>query len=378
MLSCLCLENFKSAKNLRIDMAPLTVLAGLNGSGKSTVLQSLALLKQSIDEGGSELRLHLRGALVQLGRGEDVHFENAENDDIAFSLTTTAGQVRIIARADAKADTLTVSSEVTNVKVILGELYRHFQYIEADRLPPATQFEQANTLHREAGWLGCRGEFTADFLSRCGNLKVSPRRLYPRDALGVSEAMYRSVAPTDELIDQTAGWLQQLSPGVRVQPSAMDFADAVALRFDYPGVHVESGTRLYRATNVGFGLTYSLPIVVACLAAPAGALLLLENPEAHLHPQGQAAFGTLIARCAADNVQIVVETHSDHVLNGIRLAVKRKEIDADSVALKYFIRDIETGESKLESPRILPDGQLTDWPPGFLDQWDRSLDALLD
>jgi predicted ATPase len=378
MLKQLGIENFKSAKKLLLDLAPLTVLAGLNGSGKSTVLQALALLKQSADEGGAEFRLHLRGTILELGRGEDVHFENADEEHIAFSLVTDAGSARIAARVEKSADTLRVTTEGSDILAVLKNVFRHFQYIEADRLPPATQFGQASTVQREAGWLGCRGEFTADFLARCGDSKVSPQRRYPHDALGVSEELYKSVAPTDELLDQTAGWLQQISPGVRIRPSSLDFADSVALRFDYSGVRIESGTRLYRATNVGFGLTYSLPIVVACLAAPAGALLLLENPEAHLHPQGQAAFGSLLARCAADDVQVIVETHSDHVLNGIRLAVKQNLIKADDVVLKYFSRDVETGESKLQSPKLLPDGQLSDWPIGFMDQWDRSLDALLD
>jgi len=129
---------------------------------------------------------------------------------------------------------------------------------------------------------------------------------------------------------------------------------------------------------VGFGLTYSLPILVACLSAPVGALLLIENPEAHLHPQGQTKLGELLAICASDGVQVIVETHSDHVLNGIRLAVKKDLLAAADVQLCYFTRDVKTGDCYIESPSVLPDGQLTNWPKGFFDQWEKSLDALLD
>ena len=89
------------------------------------------------------------------------------------------------------------------------------------------------------------------------------------------------------------------------------------LRFKTPGIRSE----WTRAPNAGFGISYALPIVVAALRAAAGGLLLVENPEAHLHPAGQSRIGGFLARVAADGVQVFVETHSDHVLNGIRVAV---------------------------------------------------------
>jgi predicted ATPase len=378
MLNSLRLHNFKSAKDLPIRMELLTVLAGLNGSGKSTALQAIALLKQSLGVHDSNLRLHLRGSLVQMGRCEDVFFENAVDDEIKFEIGTSQGSIRLVCQRQLGVDTLPL--EITGELSLeqLSHNLTHFQYIQADRLVPATQYEYASTPDQEAGWLGCRGEFTVDFLAKHATDKVSEFRAFPHDALGVSEALYKQVAPTDGLIDQTAGWLQQLSPGVLVRTVELESADAVSLRFEYTGVNLDSGGKSRRPSNVGFGLTYSLPVVVACLAAPKGALLLLENPEAHLHPQGQAALGELLARCAADGVQIIVETHSDHVLNGIRLAVKRKLIAESKVVLQYFKRDVESGESSIQTPQILPDGQLMEWPEGFFDQWDRSLDALLE
>jgi predicted ATPase len=190
--------------------------------------------------------------------------------------------------------------------------------------------------------------------------------------------MLKQVAPTESLLDQTAGWLQHLSPGVRPRAVAVELADATSLRFSYTGTSFGSNRRDHRPSNVGFGLTYCLPIIVACLAAPEGALLLLENPEAHLHPRGQSALGLLLARCAADGVQIIVETHSDHVLNGIRVAAKRGEIANDAVAVHFFSRDIETGESSITSPILHANGRFSDWPDGFFDEWTKALDELLD
>ncbi|MCA9209850.1 MAG: DUF3696 domain-containing protein, partial [Planctomycetales bacterium] len=115
----------------------------------------------------------------------------------------------------------------------------------------------------------------------------------------------------------------------------------------------------------------------ACLAAQPDTLLLVENPKAQLHPRGQSTIGRLLALTAASGVQVVIETHSDHVLNGIRLAVKDGLLRPDATRLHFFSRKM--GEaSEYETPVVGPDGRLSYWPAGFFDQWERSLDRLLD
>lgn len=377
MLSYLQLKNFKSAKDLRVALRPLTVLAGLNGSGKSSVLQALALVKQTLDQGDAPSTLPLRGTLVRLGRSQDVHFEGADTSELALAIRSSAGLVRFTCKAQDEADTLALGIEGDSAS-LKGELNRWFQFIQADRMTPAAQYDQASTPDQQRGWLGCGGEFTVDYLHRNEQKRVSDRRHCPGDVFGLDPSLLKLIAPTGRLADQTAAWLQMLSPGVRLRAIPVDLADVTSLRFQYTSTEIASGGREHRPSNVGFGLTYSLPIIVACLAADRGGLLLLENPEAHLHPRGQAALGRLLAMCCADGVQVIVETHSDHLLNGVRVAVKQHAIDAESVALHYFSRDVRSGESRIESPRVLPDGQLDCWPEGFFDQWDKSLDALLE
>lgn len=377
MLTKLKLSNFKSARRVDLYLGRLTVLAGLNGSGKSSVLQSLALLRQSFLRDPALSRLFLRGNLVNLGRAEDIHFEGATEDLVQIGLEDELANAEFSAIVESDQDSLRLKVIPEQDLQLLRRNLESFQFIQADRITPSSLYLQADTEDRELSWLGVRGEFVVDFLSRHGDDLVPPRRHFSRYAIGVSEALYNAVAPTAAMNDQLSGWLQCLSPGVKLSSSRIDIADVVTLAFSYTGVGLDSASRRHRPANVGFGLTYCLPVVVACLSAPSGALLLLENPEAHLHPQGQAALGRLLAQCAADGVQIVVETHSDHVLNGIRVAVKNKLVEADNVALHYFTRNPETGETTIDSPQLLPDGQLMDWPLGFFDQWDRSLDELL-
>ncbi|WP_176153493.1 AAA family ATPase [Burkholderia vietnamiensis] len=377
MLDIIELHNFKSARNLSVRVAPLTVLTGLNGSGKSTVLQALALLKQSLVPDSPAQRLMLRGALVKLGRSEDVRFENATDDEISFAIQTPNGKTRLSAPTISGVDTLQLGCE-GDIEDVISQLHNGFQFIQADRITPAVQYKQASTAERVSGWLGCGGEYTVDFLERNQDTKVSPGRLFPKDHPTLSSELLNQVAPTESLLDQTAGWLQHLSPGVRPRAVPVELADAASLQFSYTGTSMDSESRSHRPSNVGFGLTYCLPIIVACLSAPAGALLLLENPEAHLHPRGQSALGQLLACCAMDGVQIIVETHSDHVINGIRLAAKRKLISNSSVAVHFFSRDVESGESTITSPILHENGRFSEWPDGFFDEWSKALDELLD
>ena len=175
--------------------------------------------------------------------------------------------------------------------------------------------------------------------------------------------------------DQVEAWIGEISPGVRIKLETDLEMDLVSLRYQF---RLQDGlSNAYRATNVGFGLTYTLPIVVAALAASPDSLLLIENPEAHLHPQGQSRIGDLLARVASCGVQVVIETHSDHVLNGIRLAVHAGNLRPDEMMLYFFRLDEQDGHSEVISPRIDSDGRIEPWPTGFFDQAEKDLLELL-
>ena len=376
MINRIHLENFKACKDIDVRLAPLTLLAGTNSSGKSTLLQAIAILRQSHTQDGLLTGLRLTGELVQLGQYRDVLSEEAEGDEISINVIENDVDYVWISRGELDYNELPFDQSPSNVPSFVTS--PHFQFLQANRMVPQTLYPQASHQARATGFLGPHGEYTVGFLTTAQKSTVSTNRMAPSTVSGVSPEVFEKIAPTDGLLDQTAGWLQQLSPGVRLDTIALKATDEVLLQFRYMGRLREVGSDSYRPTNVGFGLTYSLPIVVACLAAPRGALLLLENPEAHLHPRGQAALGELISRCANDGVQVVVETHSDHLLNGVRLAAKKDLIKNSDVALHFFQRAIETGEAFVQSPTLFDNGRLSNWPEGFFDQWDKDVDALLD
>ena len=127
---------------------------------------------------------------------------------------------------------------------------------------------------------------------------------------------------------------------------------------------------------VGFGLSYALPIIVGALALSGGGVLLAENPEAHLHPFSQSRMGAFLALMAATNRQIFVETHSDHVVNGIRLAVRHKLVSPESVRIYFFRNSLAAEQSEISEITVDDGGGVASWPPGFFDQIEQDLSKL--
>lgn len=132
----------------------------------------------------------------------------------------------------------------------------------------------------------------------------------------------------------------------------------------------------YKPANIGFGYTYILPIVISGLLAAPGELLIVENPEAHLHPRAQSKLTRFLAQVAQCGVQVIIESHSEHILNALRICVKNNDfsiVDKD-VSVLYF-QDSE--DQPVVRIPINPDGSVDDWPEDFFDQAEKDLQQLI-
>jgi predicted ATPase len=380
----LTITNFKAFAAADIPLGPYTLLSGLNSSGKSTVLQALALLRQAynqdmLHEPDDSAGFPLNGDLVQLGTGRDVLHEDyvaeqGREPEIGFRLSADGGSPgEWRARYGREDDLLLLTAPTPNYAVDSTRMQKDrlgaftvfndgFQYLRADRINPAVTYPRSHEMSARRGFLGAHGEFTVDYLSQHQDDIIRYDALHHPDA-------------SPRLLEQVEAWMSEICPGVRIQATVIELTDLMRLGFQFTRAgQVVSASR--RPTNVGFGLGYALPIVVACLTAKPGALLLLENPEAHVHPQGQSAMARLTCAAAETGAQVIVETHSDHILNGVRLVVKRGQIPADDVILHYF--DRQDDGVHIVSPVMGSDGMLSQWPSGFFDEWDRSIDQLLE
>ena len=385
MLQKIKLTNFKCFDSLELMCAPVTLLCGLNGMGKSSVLQALLVLRQSgvsgeLDRG----HLVLSGELASLGTGQDVLFEGAESDVVAFELYDSAASEPCYLAFDysrgadqLSADLVAVSDSLVSPQIRggvsqgippMGGQWRgipplggHMVYLNAERLGPRKFYDRSEVFARH-GNLGSRGEYAWNHLyARQSEIMASADPRCPELSTG------------RRMLDVVDHWLQEITPGAHVGLSAVQNADSViaGFSFDRPG---DVASRRYRTTNVGFGLSYTLPVLMALLAPP-GSLCLIENPEAHLHPRGQTRLAELAVRASLAGVQVIAETHSDHFIDGVRIAVRDGLIKPDDVAIHYFER--ARGKTVVSSPQVDADGRLSSWPVGFFDQHEENLARLL-
>lgn len=371
MLKSLKLWNFKCFADLNLEFAPLTLLCGLNGMGKSSVLQALLVLRQSYEL--RELRkgrLVLGGQLVDIGAGRDALFEGAESDSMEFELRRSdiAEPCALAYDYDRTSDRLDMQkSDASPERFGVPESWQELppfggtvSYVNAERVGPRKTYAHSETLARR-GELGEGGEYAVNYLSaHTGDIFVEgDPRFEGCDSRRLAAGIER--------------WLGEVGPGAHLGLETIPEADAIiaGFSFDREG---DVETRRYRATNVGFGLSYVLSVLVA-LFGPRGSLCLIENPEAHLHPRGQTKLAELAVRATLAGVQVVAETHSDHFMDGVRIAVRDGLIEPAGAAFHYFAR--KGGEAIVTSPEIDRDGRLSEWPAGFFDQHEENLARLL-
>ena len=365
MIQELYLRNYKCFVDQRICFKALTLLSGPNNTGKSSVIQALLLLRQSYQQDllpGKGLALN--GDLINVGTAADALFEKTTENVITFQLRLKNGHEQAWRFPyDQETDVLSLDNSNTNdTEVYHSSLFgKGFHYLTAKRLGPRRFFHMSDFLVRHQRQLGPAGEYTAHFLYVHGDeIKVHPDLAHP-DAASL------------DLKNQVEAWLGEISPGIRISVVPNIGTDTVSLYYAFVDKEI---SRFYQATNVGFGITYTLPILVAVLSSQPGALILIENPEAHLHPKGQSQMGKLLALAAHCGVQIVLETHSDHVLNGIRVAVHDGKLAPEDVQIHFFQRQND-GQAQILSPRIDRNGRIDQWPDGFFDEWDKSLESLI-
>lgn len=360
MINSLTIRNFKCFEELFLEMSNLNVFAGINSMGKSTIIQALLLLRQSYEMGSINKGLHLNGNITKVGTGYDLLYRNSEKDEIEIHLQYREDNYfwKCEYNKDSDFQKLKETNIVDKMSCDLNIFQPTFTYVTAERIGPQRFYEKSYHEVVDKNQLGYRGELFADYIAERGL----------KDKIENINVIHRDVK-SQFLLNQTQAWLSEISPGIEVNPKKYTEVGLVG---------VEYGKDSFSPLNVGFGLSYVAPIIVSLLKAKQGDLIILENPEAHLHPKGQRKMGELIAKACTGGVQVILETHSDHLLNGIRLAVKQQVIDRNLIRLNYFYQTIENNKlvhAKC-SPAILDDGSLSDWPDGFFDEWEKAIDEL--
>ncbi|ELJ8516202.1 DUF3696 domain-containing protein [Vibrio cholerae] len=349
MIKEISIKGYKSFLDEKLILKNLTILTGLNGSGKSSFIQSVRMVFESNKE---------QPFLEGLGDYSELKSVHAGPSPI-ISITAK----------NERNETNSIELNATNFSVE-REFGHIIEYISAERLGPKTSLPIK--LNRSIS-VGEQGEFCADFYNKFKSSLVCKNLRHPEQV-------------SNTLENQLAEWMRGISPNLKFKFSVDSAHDLSTIEIDYR-----------RATNTGFGISYSLPIVLSSLVLSSencfdfehphaevwyedlkskGAILIVENPEAHIHPSGQTQLGILLALLSASGVQVIMETHSDHVIDGVRIAVKEcGNLNAEDVIIKYFVKN-SSEPSKCHDIYVMPNGSLSHWPEGFFDQIQANLRRL--
>lgn len=369
MIKSIGLENFKVLRKAEIECSNLTIFTGVNGMGKSSVIQSLLLLRQShLNSMIKEKGLSLKGEILDIGIGKDVLFQYAEREEINLSITDDFfGKYAWRFGYETDSDLLPFSESHEHPRADLEEISlfnNQFQYLQAEHWIPTKTFNRSDFEVVQKRSLGYRGEYAPHYLAVHGSEEIE-------------STMFHVDSTSNILLHQTQAWLGEISPGTKINAQDIPNLDAIKLTYQF---ETDFGyTEEFKHFNVGFGITYSLPVIVALLSANKEDLVIIENPESHLHPRGQAAMGRLISLASQRGVQVIVETHSDHILNACRVAVKKEELHKDNFNIYYFERNEEKEyhSSKIAEILIDKNGELSSYPKGFMDEWGIQLNHLI-
>ncbi len=384
MLTQVKLKNFKCFGSLSLPLSPLTLLTGFNAAGKSTTLQSLLLLAQSLRSGNRSAELALNGPLACLGTPGEVL--NSGRGDVVFSVGDDKVDIEWALQAEDRIKGISMRIRRLGIKSVKGtkeyegfellemllppgvntdalqlvERLRETIFLSALRMGPANVFpfpEEPSPIYAD---VGVQGEFAPWWFHRFIDEEIDASRLNPSDQAKTLRRQFNA-------------WASELFPGA--QGNALIIEKTNLMRLE---LRIGDIGDWRRPSNIGYGLTYAFPVIVAGLLAKPRQILIIDSPEAHLHPLGQSQMGRFLAQSAAAGVQVIVETHSDHVLNGVRLAVRDQKIDPEKVAVHFFNCPAAEplGSAQVVSPLIDLQGNFSEWPEGFFDQSEKDLARL--
>jgi predicted ATPase len=356
MITNLTIKGFKRFANRNFRIKPLTVLTGINGAGKTTLIQSLLLARTSSVKIKSGVELNGPYGM-QLGTAGDVlNWESNDFVEISINIDERKDLVWRFLMPTEEALYLSIDKKPSAFEPPFLGSSREFTYLSAERTGPRN-FYSSSAFANDEIEIDESGNFCAHILSTLGNeILADKNRAHP---------LYQENR-TRLLKYEVEHWLSEITRPIEVNGQRLQNSVLSELWF-----RERNDTNWVKSTNMGFGVTYALPIILSGIISRTGGVFIVENPEAHLHPAGQSRIGVFLAWLASTGVQVIIETHSDHVINGIRRAVaEHSYLPSNSVILHWFGGiESEDPDGDISGISIDDAGRLSKWPPGFFDQY---------
>lgn len=378
MIKKLHLKNFKSHRDTRLEIKPLTIISGVNNIGKSSVLQSLLLLRQSFNKKRLNAGLDLNMPLVSIGIGNDALYRLAQEPILSIGITTDDMELDFnfdVGKALTESFIpITEESKMRIKSESVDALFKdNFQYLSANRWASRSDYPKASyevNTEKQISLNNGQGELLGNFL-----YAYQGQPTYNYTGIGDENDSL-------SLIDQVNFWENEISRGITIEVQQNPDNTGYKVIYGTRGLEGQKSIEGLRAENIGYGVSYSLPVVTALLSAKPGALIMIENPEAHLHQEGQAKLAELMCLVAQRGIQVIVETHSDHIVNGVLVNCKKFEkegrgIDRENVTMYYFGGQDENHAVLYDEIKILSEGEIEYQPKGFFDRIEADREYLI-
>lgn len=370
MIKSVSLQNFKCyIDKTDVRLSRITILYGHNGRGKSSLSQALLLIGQSMKERNDIDVLSIVGSQVQLDSFNDIKTIGDKYKEIKFWLATESENIEIgftayegkpqlgklstlIFNGEDRFDVQTTqSADVQNKQIKVAystsditvfQQLKDITYISAGRLGPVNDMMRNDSLPPNK--IGTKGESMLNALSH----------------------------QSQDFLYFVGKCLSEILGG-----ASIGIPDKDATRLELM-LNSRDDSLLFRPMNVGFGYSYVLPVIVGTLLAENGSVLIVENPEAHLHPGAQSRIMEfLISQAISKNLQIIVETHSDHVVNGLRISMKNKKLKPSEGIIQHFAYAEDDGCPIITSISCDREGNLSEYPDDFMDEWTAQMMQLI-
>lgn len=357
------ISGFKCFTDKSFELKNITLLTGSNGTGKSSFIQALLLTRSAIEKNCADSNsvdyinkiwkntsTPLNGPyLLNLGSVYDIFNENEKaSNRIQIELGEEIFSIDFPSEGEPNDRcNINLKTEFSEGNTPFWRKQK-FYYLHTERLGPRLGVD---SIYTEFPHCYYRGENTAEVISKYGvSLKISDERL-------------NSQIKSPNLQQQVDGWLSFICPGTTgVQIKQQDLNRYQIM------MRSSAAKNNILAPNIGFGISYSLPIIINGLIAEKDSIFIVENPEAHLHPKGQSNMGFFLGMVAASGIRVIVETHSEHIVNGIRKAsLHQNPLRPEDVGI-YFFEDFITNESQTQEIVINESGDLESFPKDFFDQ----------
>ena len=349
MLTGISIHNFKCFTDAEISLSKLNLFVGANSSGKSSAIQALRL---SLDNLSNPLGKEVQMVSKDKKTGRFHELRSFLTNQREFTICLTADKGKIKTSFTFGDDAMLTTKEITEsspkeLAAVLSE--RPVFYLPANRDSAKDVFP----MNMEAGSsIGLNGEYVIDYYAH-----------HIGDILDDSLICDKDLRTLEGQVNY---WLQQLTGyTLKVIPEGETYT-----------VRYKKGGRELRPYHVGTGVSFISTFLIVCLSMSKNGIVIIENPEIHLHPKAQAIAMDFFNTIAQAGIQMLIETHSDHLFNGVRRLIAQKLMQETDVSIHFF-KIQESQESKPVYIELTAKGRIKKYEKGLFDQFDDDLDILL-